>query len=518
MQRNWHMKCHGDFVRKIIFGVVVLLFDAIAISAQSYVIDASKEPGGDASAQLMAACAALPNGGTIDASSYGGTTRYISSPVSCGSEAHPVSFIFSPSTVFVPVGTATQMFELTDGMTIRGTLVADVTSVPDWSGAVIGLSGSIWKGTYHTPNTAIENLLCRGNSADGRNATGSCIRFMPSVGNRVTFLRSGSTTVTGMAYGIQLVADDQGTGTTTNITGNWFEHVVCVETLTCVSMTANGRDTSTQVSENHFPGMQVEFDGLTGYQAISAKPMSNGQITSNDFSDIIFFDGIPSSSVMDFETGTHMNQVTGFMCSGICGGITYTDKGDGNIISDQYVQGRLSSFYPFVSPSGFRNGWLAWAPSGITMGLDPKGEFRIEGGNGGLQLGIGVGADHGLYLNSLDPQTRAIYFNNALAINGNIVLPSATNGYQGSGTKVAIPVYGTAKLIGGAVSVSTSAACSVSSTCVYKLTNCGTNGSRAVGTLAIGSVSVGSGFLIRSLSNTGLSLIGDNSTVCWQIN
>jgi hypothetical protein len=506
-------------VRSIALIAAFLFFPSVALWGQkTYIVDPTTEPGGDAGAQMMAACAALPMGGTIDARSYGGTTQYIASPVSCGSDAHPVAFIFSSSTVFVPVGTTTEMFALVDGMSIRGTLLADVTSVPGWSGAVLGMSASIWGGTYHAPNTAIDSLVCRGNSADVRNTTGTCIRITPAVGNRVTFLRSGSTAVTGMAYGIQLVADDQGSGITTNITGNWFEHLVCVETVTCVSMIANGRDTSTQVSENHFPGMQVEFDYLVGLEAVYAKPMSNGQITANDFTDIIFFDGTPGSTSIDFEIGTHMNQLTGFLCSGICGGITYTDKGDNNVISDQYEQGRLASYYPFLNASGIRAGWLDWTPPGIDMGLEPGNDFRISGGNGGLQVAIGTGADHGLYLNSLDPQTRAIYFNSALAINGNIALPSTITGYQGSGTMVALPVYGIATLVSGEVTVSTPAACTVSSTCVYKLTNCGANGSRAIGTLALGNVSAGTGFVIQSLSSIGNILVRDQSTVCWQIN
>lgn len=505
-------------MRNILLIAAFLLCRSLAFATTTYVVDPATEPGGDASAQMMAACAALPNGGTIDARSYGGTKQSISSPVSCGSETAPVTFIFSSSTVFVPVGTSTQMFTLVDGMSIRGTLLADVTSVPGWSGAVIGMSGSIWNGTYHSPNTAIESLVCRGNSSSGRNTTGSCISFAPAPGNRVSFLRVGALTVSGMAYGVQLVANDQGTGTTTNITGNWFEHLLCVETVKCVSMIATGLDTSTQISLNHFPNMGMEFDNLGGLEAVYAARAGNGMITSNDFSGIIFFDVAAGSNTFDFEYGTQKNQVTGFLCTGICGDFTYTDNGNGNNISDTYMQGQLSTYYPFLSPSGSRTGFLTYASSGILMGLGAGSDFRIEGGNGGLQLAIGTGPDHGLYLNSLDPQGRAIYFNNALAINGNIVLPSTIAGYQGSGTKVAIPVYGTATLANGEVTVMTPAACTVSSTCVYKLTNCGPNGSTGIGTLVLGGVSAGSAFVIESLSSLGRVVRGDESTVCWEIN
>lgn len=76
----------------------------------------------------------------------------------------------------------------------------------------------------------------------------------------------------------------------------------------------------------------------------------------------------------------------------------------------------------------------------------------------------------------------------------------------------------TATLTSGTVTVSNSAACTPSVTCVYKLANCGKNASTGIGTLSIGTVSAGTSFVINSLGPTGSVLTTDASTVCWQIN
>ncbi len=78
--------------------------------------------------------------------------------------------------------------------------------------------------------------------------------------------------------------------------------------------------------------------------------------------------------------------------------------------------------------------------------------------------------------------------------------------------------YGYATLASGTVTVSNSAACTPSATCVYKLANCGVNGSTAIGTLSIGTVSAGTSFVINSESATATVVTGDTSNVCWQIN
>lgn len=77
---------------------------------------------------------------------------------------------------------------------------------------------------------------------------------------------------------------------------------------------------------------------------------------------------------------------------------------------------------------------------------------------------------------------------------------------------------GFATLSSGTVTVTNAAACAAGTTCIYKLTNCGLNGSTAVGTLSLGTVVGGTNFVINSESATATVATGDTSKVCWQIN
>jgi hypothetical protein len=76
---------------------------------------------------------------------------------------------------------------------------------------------------------------------------------------------------------------------------------------------------------------------------------------------------------------------------------------------------------------------------------------------------------------------------------------------------------GIATLAAGTVTVSSTAACTPGTACVYKLTNCGLNSTIAVGVPSIGSVTAGTSFVINSLT-AAAALAVDTSSVCWQIN
>jgi len=77
---------------------------------------------------------------------------------------------------------------------------------------------------------------------------------------------------------------------------------------------------------------------------------------------------------------------------------------------------------------------------------------------------------------------------------------------------------GYASLVSGVATVSTTKACNPSSSCVYKLTNCGKGSSTGAGTLSINAVVPGTSFTINSLSSTATVVTGDSSFVCWQVN
>lgn len=75
-----------------------------------------------------------------------------------------------------------------------------------------------------------------------------------------------------------------------------------------------------------------------------------------------------------------------------------------------------------------------------------------------------------------------------------------------------------AALSSGTATVNTVSACTPSSTCVYKLTECLLNGSTGTGTLQVGTISAGVSFVINSMGPTATPLATDTSQVCWEIN
>ena len=78
--------------------------------------------------------------------------------------------------------------------------------------------------------------------------------------------------------------------------------------------------------------------------------------------------------------------------------------------------------------------------------------------------------------------------------------------------------WGTATLVSGTVTVSNTTACTISSTCLYRLSSCGAAGSVLGARLDIGTIVPGTSFVIHALSTANAVVTTDVSTVCWQIN
>lgn len=92
-----------------------------------------------------------------------------------------------------------------------------------------------------------------------------------------------------------------------------------------------------------------------------------------------------------------------------------------------------------------------------------------------------------------------------------------TDGVNGIYPVAKTPYTGIATLSSGTITVSNAAACTPSATCTYKLTNCGINGSSAIGTPSVGTVVAGTSFVINSYTAiAGIAV--DSSIICWQIN
>ena len=107
----------------------------------------------------------------------------------------------------------------------------------------------------------------------------------------------------------------------------------------------------------------------------------------------------------------------------------------------------------------------------------------------------------------------------SIAINGGTAITSSTTANSQVVTVAAgTRALGYTTLSSGTITISNAAACTASATCVYKLTNCGTNSSAALGTLTIGTITAGTSFVINSESAAAALVTTDNSHVCWQIN
>lgn len=78
--------------------------------------------------------------------------------------------------------------------------------------------------------------------------------------------------------------------------------------------------------------------------------------------------------------------------------------------------------------------------------------------------------------------------------------------------------FGFSTLAAGTVTVSSSAACTPSATCVYKFSRCPAAGT-ALGELSTGTIVPGTSFVINSITPSTLAVATtDTSSVCWQIN
>jgi hypothetical protein len=114
--------------------------------------------------------------------------------------------------------------------------------------------------------------------------------------------------------------------------------------------------------------------------------------------------------------------------------------------------------------------------------------------------------------------TGTYYFGSLNNANGPVI-PQTALGTQGPAAGyVTTSISGTATLVSGTVTVSSTAACAVSSSCHYSLTRYATNSSVAIGNLSVGTISAGSSFVINSLTATDTIATTDVSSVSWQVN
>lgn len=125
-------------------------------------------------------------------------------------------------------------------------------------------------------------------------------------------------------------------------------------------------------------------------------------------------------------------------------------------------------------------------------------------------------ANNGLFYGTVEAE-------NGVSNTVGLLLTSEAQGWTGiaAGYVSHVPgkeAFGLNTLSSGTVTINSAVACTPSASCVYKITNCGKNASTAIGTLGVTASVPGVSFTISSLGPTGLLLIGDLSSFCWQIN
>jgi len=80
--------------------------------------------------------------------------------------------------------------------------------------------------------------------------------------------------------------------------------------------------------------------------------------------------------------------------------------------------GGSSTYLPVYGPDSVRQGYIKFGINGPEIDLDNLRDLRVYGANGGFKVQPGNGADHNLYLQSLDPGNGAIVLNKPLAAAG----------------------------------------------------------------------------------------------------
>lgn len=430
----------------LLSGVLFVIFPLFGQTANRVLLVGSF-PGSTADQEIRECLAALPGGGTCDARGLGASTQNLSSTITIGTgnDSVPVTLLLDPSTSFVPPDQSTTLFAVQAGGSIVGA-TCNTTGVTGWNAACVATSGTI--GQAGPTATHISNITCIGEVNGG----GHCIDFSPSSGSssatevKVMFVHVSDVEVHGMEAGIYLSAIQ--TGPYVWVNGNWFDDVLCVSTLNCVQVQVDGTATTTQVSENSFSNLKAEARNAQ-LTAISINVANSGTSEFNNFNGITAFDFAPGSVVVNLSSHTQKNQVAGFLCFAVCGGVTYADKGNGNVIKDWWNEQSVNTAIEILAADATKEGALTAGSSGPQLLLDGTSDFKIWGGNGGLRVVPGKGSDHNLYVQSLDPASGQIVFNKPIsatgAFLGNAFIGSASTYlpiYDPSGNRQGYLIYG----------------------------------------------------------------------------
>jgi hypothetical protein len=184
---------------------------------------AERFDGSTADEQITNCLAAIPSGGTCDATGYGATTQLLASQVTVGPEQ---TLLFDPSTVFQASYAALNAFNIRANARLSG-LHFDCGNQPGYSGTIFTFADNYGDGD----NTTVENIriTCSGVT------TGTAALFSASGPSQsIAFVTTRNWRVFGLQNGHLLTASGNGW-----VNGNHFIDMEWSFTTTALHLTNN---------------------------------------------------------------------------------------------------------------------------------------------------------------------------------------------------------------------------------------------------------------------------------------
>jgi hypothetical protein len=284
---------------------------------QNSVVFVDQEAGATVDAQFAACVAELPNGGTCDARGYGATTQTITSTVLLGGSRLPFTFVFDPSTVFVPGSAGLTMFLLLPGASTSGVIYANTAALSGFSGNVVAWMNNTYsnQATFQSNDAQPTNfggVTCAGQGL----STGTCVYLQARNGATewIEFQKFGPINVSGMQYGVHAYATTNG-----YINSNHFAHIMCSNTVHCTTLETTYTNGSSfgNIIGNRFDLVLPE--GYNGYSAIAV----NG----------VWLHGTGA------EAGNLITEIAADWGGGACPTCTYTYQIDNTLMAGGYSSG-----------------------------------------------------------------------------------------------------------------------------------------------------------------------------------
>jgi len=186
-----------------------------------------------------------------------------------------------------------------------------------------------------------------------------------------------------MAAAIYLSTADNGW-----VNGNTFANILCTATAICMQLVPGGTTANgSQISNNSFLNWNMQITG-TGQKTISIVPTTTGAGAVNN----IFVDGNTydqaSGAVVALGVGTFRNVITGALCITGGSGVTYSDSGVANQITDLSPgcgtgsPGQMNTFVSLYDTSGVRQGYISTAWGSVLPGnVTVRGTMTQGGGD-----------------------------------------------------------------------------------------------------------------------------------------